>query len=93
VQPSPIVELNRAVAVGMADGPSAGLGIVDALADEPALAGYHLLPSVRADLLAKMGRVDEAVVELGRAVELVGNERERALLEARIAELTGRTGR
>ena len=58
--PSPIVELNRAVAVGMADGPAAGLAVIDAVKDEPALASYHLLPSVRGDLLAKLGRLDEA---------------------------------
>jgi predicted RNA polymerase sigma factor len=87
VRPSPIVELNRAVAVGMADGPAAGLEIVDALADEPALAGYHLLPSVRADLLAKLGRTEEAAAELARAAGLATNERERALLAARAVQL------
>jgi RNA polymerase sigma factor (sigma-70 family) len=87
VQPSPVVQLNRAVALGMADGPEVGLALVDALADEPALAGYHLLPSVRADLLARLGRHDEAASELRRAAALAGNERERALLEARADEL------
>src|SRR5206468_2981235 len=60
VTPSPVVELNRAVAVAMAFGPAAGLAMVDALTDEPALAGYHLLPSVRGDLLEKLGRFEEA---------------------------------
>jgi RNA polymerase sigma factor (sigma-70 family) len=82
--PSPIVALNRAVAVGMAQGPAAGLALVDALKDEPALARYHLLPSVRADLLIKLERYAEAEVELRRAIELTGNERERALLVARL---------
>jgi RNA polymerase sigma-70 factor (ECF subfamily) len=84
---SPVVELNRAVAVAMAFGPAAGLELVDALADEPALAGYHLLPSVRADLLARLGRRDEAYAEVTRAAGLTGNERERALLLARAATL------
>ncbi|HZV74667.1 MAG TPA: RNA polymerase sigma factor [Conexibacter sp.] len=84
---SPVVELNRAVAVAMAFGPAAGLELVDALADEPALAGYHLLPSVRADLLARLGRRDEAYAEVTRAAGLTGNERERALLLARAAAL------
>ena len=81
--PSPIVELNRAVAVGMAAGPAAALELVDALAGEPALRGYHLLPSVRGDLLAKLGRLAEARAELERAAALTRNERERALLLAR----------
>jgi RNA polymerase sigma factor (sigma-70 family) len=83
--PSPVVELNRAVAVGMAEGPAAGLALVDALAAEPALAGYHLLPSVRGDLLAKLGRHAEARVEFEKAAALAGNARERALLLARAA--------
>jgi RNA polymerase sigma-70 factor, ECF subfamily len=78
--PSPVVELNRAVAVAMAFGPQAGLTIVDALSDEPALAKYHLLPSVRADLLAKVGRRDEARQEFERAASLTRNARERELL-------------
>jgi RNA polymerase sigma factor (sigma-70 family) len=85
--PSPVVELNRAVAVAMAFGPAAGLEIVDALRDEPTLAGYHLLPSVRGDLLARLGRADEARAELKRAAELTRNERERALLLERVAAL------
>ncbi len=83
--PSPIVELNRAVAVGMAFGPAAGLELLDALAGERALAGYHLLPSVRGDLLAKLGRHDEARAEFARAASLTDNARERELLLARAA--------
>ncbi len=83
--PSPVVELNRAVAVGMAYGPEAGLELVDALAGEPALAEYHLLPSVRGDLLVKMGRSEEARGEFVRAAALTRNERERALLLERAA--------
>jgi RNA polymerase sigma factor (sigma-70 family) len=87
---SPIVALNRAVAVGMAFGPADGLACVEALVDEPALRTYHLLPSVRADLLAKLGRDDEARVELERAAALTENQRERALLLARAASLAKR---
>jgi predicted RNA polymerase sigma factor len=83
VVPSPVVELNRAVAVAMAYGPQAGLDIVDALTAEPSLAGYHLLPSVRGDLLVKLGRKVEARAEFERAASLTRNERERALLMAR----------
>jgi RNA polymerase sigma factor (sigma-70 family) len=78
--PSPIVELNRAVAVGMAFGPAAGLEIVDILTSEPSLKSYHLLPSVRGDLLAKLGRFKEACEEFKRAAELTRNTRERELL-------------
>ena len=78
---SPVVELNRAVALGMAFGPAAGLELVDSLKDEPALAGYHLLPSVRGDLLAKLGRFEEARAEFARAAAMTQNARERALLE------------
>ncbi len=85
VTPSPIVELNRAVAVGMADGPAAGLAVIDAVKDEPALASYHLLPGVRGDLLAKLGRLDEARREFERAASLTRNARERALLSERAA--------
>jgi len=85
--PSPVVELNRAVAVGMAFGPAAGLELADALEQEPTLRGYHLLPSVRGDLLAKLGRVDEARAELARAASLTQNARERALLLDRAANL------
>ena len=90
--PSPVVELNRAVAVAMATGPAAGLALVDPLTSEPALAGYHLLPSVRGDLLAKLGRHDEAHAEFVRAAELTQNGRERALLLER-AEASGRAAR
>ncbi|WP_446218635.1 RNA polymerase sigma factor [Micromonospora sp. IBHARD004] len=83
--PSPVVELNRAVAVSFADGPAAGLELARALADEPALATYHLLPSVLGDLLAKLGRHDEARLEFERAASLTGNARERALLLDRAA--------
>jgi RNA polymerase sigma factor (sigma-70 family) len=78
--PSPVVELNRAVAVGMAFGPAAGLEVADALVAEPALAGYHLLPSVRGDLLARLGRRAEARAEFERAAALTKNVRERRLL-------------
>jgi RNA polymerase sigma factor (sigma-70 family) len=85
--PSPVVELNRAVAVSMAFGPEAGLELVDGLKEEPALRSYHLLPSVRGDLLAKLGRRDEARAELARAATLTRNARERELLLARAAAL------
>jgi predicted RNA polymerase sigma factor len=81
--PSPIVELNRAVAVAMAFGPDAGLELVDALVADGALAAYHLLPAVRGDLLVKLGRGDEARAEFQRAAELTRNEGERDLLLAR----------
>jgi RNA polymerase sigma factor (sigma-70 family) len=83
--PSPVVELNRAVAVSMASGPAAGLALVDALAAEPALVGYHLLPSVRGDLLIRLGRFAEARAELARAASLTRNRRERELLLDRAA--------
>jgi RNA polymerase sigma factor (sigma-70 family) len=83
--PSPVVELNRAVAVSMASGPAAGLAIVDAIAAEPALKAYHLLPSVRGDLLAKLGRGNEARGEFERAAALTRNARERELLLERAA--------
>jgi RNA polymerase sigma-70 factor, ECF subfamily len=85
VAPSPIVELNRAVALGMAFGPAVGLEAVDGLVSEPSLKGYHLLPSVRGDLLAKLGRLDEARREFERAAALTRNARERDLLLARAA--------
>ncbi|TQK08135.1 RNA polymerase sigma factor [Herbaspirillum sp. SJZ107] len=81
--PSPVVELNRAVAVGMAYGPAEGLALADALLAEPMLRHYHLLPSVRGDLLAKLGRHEEARAEFRRAAGMTRNERERALLLAR----------
>ncbi len=85
--PSPVIELNRAVAVGMAFGPAAALVIVDELRNVPALASYHLLPSVRGDLLAKLGRIDEAHKELSRAAALTRNERERDMLLAKANRL------
>ena len=80
---SPVVELNRAVAVTMAFGPEAGLELVDALADDPALRGYHLLPSVRADFLVRLGRMAEARAEFVRAADLCDNGAERELLLSR----------
>lgn len=84
--PSPVVELNRAVAVSMAQGPAPALEILDTLADEPALRDYHLLPSVRGDLLLRLGRTAEAKAEFVRAASLARNERERQLLLRRAAE-------
>jgi len=92
VSPSPVVELNRAVAVGMAFGPAAGLERVDALVSEPALAGYHLLPGVRGDLLFKLGRRAEARAEFARAAGLTRNARERDLLLARAAACAAEPG-
>ncbi len=83
VVPSPVIALNRGVAVSMAFGPAAGLAVVDALVDEPSLRGYHLLPSVRGVLLGKLGRSEEARVEFERAAELTRNARERELMLAR----------
>jgi predicted RNA polymerase sigma factor len=83
--PSPVVELNRAVAVSMSEGPAAGLILVDALADEPALKNYHLLPSVRGDLLERLGRRQEASTEYEKAALMTRNESERELLRERIA--------
>ena len=91
VTPSPVVELNRAVAVSRAFGPAAGLVIVDAIAADRALAGYHLLPSVRGDLLARLGRNAEAAAEFRRAAEMTRNERERSLLLGRAASCAGGT--
>ena len=88
--PSPVVELNRGVALGMALGPAAGLEVVDALNDDPRLNDYHLLPSVRGDLLAKLGRVEEARTEFERAASLTRNERERDLLLERAAAMRER---
>ena len=85
LMPSPVVELNRAVAVGMAFGPAAGLELVDALGSEPSLRAYHFLPSARGDLLAKLGRSDEARAEFERAATLTQNARERDLLLERAA--------
>ncbi len=86
VSPSPIVDLNRAVAVSFAYGPAAALEQIDALVAGGALSGYHLLPSVRGDLLGKLGRLDEARVAFERAASLTRNERERALLRSRAAD-------
>jgi RNA polymerase sigma factor (sigma-70 family) len=87
--PSPVVELNRAVALAMAFGPAAGLELVDTLTSEPSLKGYHLLPSVRGDLLAKLGRIGEARAEFERAASLTRNARERELLLERAAACAG----
>jgi predicted RNA polymerase sigma factor len=87
--PSPVIELNRAVAIGMAFGPAAGLELVDALVSEPSLEGYQFLPSVRGDLLAKLGRNDEARAEFERAASLTQNARERDLLLRRAAACSG----
>jgi RNA polymerase sigma factor (sigma-70 family) len=89
VYPSPVVELNRAVAIGMAFGPAAGLEIADALLGEPALKSYHLLPSVRADLLQKLGRLSEAAQEFERAASIAQNSRDKNLLRGRAAALDG----
>jgi RNA polymerase sigma factor (sigma-70 family) len=91
VMPSPIVELNRAVAVSMASGPDAALELVNALTTEPALKGYHLLPSVRGDLLAKLGRYDEARAECERAASMTRNAREQELLLERAREFAARS--
>jgi predicted RNA polymerase sigma factor len=89
--PSPVVELNRAVAVGMASGPAAGLDLVNALTSEPSLKGYHLLPSIRGDLLAKLGQLEEARGEFERAASLTRNTRERTLLLERAAAARAQT--
>jgi predicted RNA polymerase sigma factor len=81
-----VVQLNRAVALAMLFGPAAGLELIDKLTLEPALKAYHLLPSVRGDLLKKLGRLDEARAEFERAAQLTRNERERKLLLARVAD-------
>jgi RNA polymerase sigma factor (sigma-70 family) len=92
ISPSPVVELNRAVALAMLFGPTAGLEIVDALGSEPALKTYHLLPSVRGDLLKKLGRFDEARAEFERAASMTRNERERKLLLDRAASCAAEPG-
>jgi predicted RNA polymerase sigma factor len=86
VMPTPVIELNRAVAVSMAEGPEAGLAIVEQLADEPSMQSYHRLPSVRADFLFKLGRMSEARAQFERAAALAENARERDLLLARAQE-------
>lgn len=90
LMPSPVIELNRAVAISMASGPAAGLELVDALTSEPTLEHYHLLPSVRGDLLFKLGRLHEARKEFERAASLTRNARERKLLLERAAACAGR---
>lgn len=87
IEPSPSVDLNRAVAVAMRDGPAAGLALLDALRDEPRLQGGHLLPAARADLLRRLGRIDEAAAEYRAALETVGNDAERDFLATRLAEV------
>ncbi|WP_018830160.1 RNA polymerase sigma factor [Salinispora tropica] len=91
--PSPLVELNRAVAVALRDGPAAGLRLLDTLDEQGRLAGYHLLPATRADLLRRLGRVEEAAAAYRRALDLVGNEPERAFLRRRLAEAVAAAGR
>lgn len=93
VTPSPIVELNRAVAISMAFGPALGLQIVDELCAEPSLKGYHLLPSVRGDLLVKLGRFDEARTEFERAVSMTQNAREQELLMSRAADCVSKASK
>jgi predicted RNA polymerase sigma factor len=88
--PSPVIEINRAVAHAQAFGPAAGLEILDAVRRHPALASYHLLHAVRGDLLARLGRTDQARREIARAAKLTHNERERALLQARVERIDGR---
>ena len=86
--PSPVVELNRAVAVAMAEGPAAGLELVEALAGDGGLAGYHLLAATRADLLRRLGRLDDAAAAYAEALDLVGSDVERRYLERRLAEVS-----
>ena len=93
IAPSPVVELNRAVAIGMAFGPEAALELVDALDSEPALRDYHLLPTVRGDILSKLGRKEEARLEFERAAALTRNYRERAVLLDRMADCSPQNGR
>jgi RNA polymerase sigma factor (sigma-70 family) len=93
VMPSPVVALNRAVAVGMADGPAAGLAEVDSLAAEPVLTSYHLLPAVRGDLLVKLGRLDEGAAELARAASMTANGPERTFLLERARSADARARR
>jgi RNA polymerase sigma factor (sigma-70 family) len=90
--PSPVIELNRAVAVGMAEGPAAGLEVVDSLMDAPSLKNYHHLPAVRGDLLVKLGRLEEAGLEFERAAALTRNARERELLLERVRACSGKSG-
>jgi RNA polymerase sigma-70 factor (ECF subfamily) len=92
LMPSPVVELNRAVAIGMACGPAVALELVDAISEEPALREYHLLPTVRGDLLERLGRKAEASREFRRAAAMTGNARERAVLLERMAACAPRNG-
>ncbi|MBU8975228.1 RNA polymerase sigma factor [Lysobacter sp. MMG2] len=92
ITPSPVIELNRAVALSMLFGPASGLAVVDALKDEPALKDYHLLPAVRGDLLKKLERWDEARIEFERAADMTRNAREQALLHRRAAECAAASG-
>jgi RNA polymerase sigma factor (sigma-70 family) len=92
VAPSPVVELNRAVAVSMAEGPAAGLAIADGLRDDPRLASYHLLPSARAEMLFRLGRMDEAAAEFERAASMARNARQRERLQQRATECRHGTG-
>jgi predicted RNA polymerase sigma factor len=87
--PSPVVEINRGVALAMAFGPEVGLAVIDAVGDDPWLSSYHLLPAARADLLERLGRREEAAAEFTRAAELTRNERERRVLRARAATCRG----
>ena len=91
--PSPVIELNRAVAVSMAEGPQAGLVIVEGLVDEPALKSYHLLPCVRGDLLQRLGRHREAQAAFEAAAELACNKREQGLMRRRAREAIEAAGR
>jgi RNA polymerase sigma-70 factor (ECF subfamily) len=86
IDPSPIVELNRAVAIAQSEGPAAGLALLDRLAARGALAGYRLLPAARADLLRRLGRLSEAAEEYARALALSDNDAERRFLQRRLAE-------
>ena len=88
VSPSPVIELNRAVAIAMADGPAAGLAIVDSLRASEALAGYYLVPATRADFLRRLGRASDAATEYRAALALVGTDTERRYLERRLTEVT-----
>jgi len=92
ITPSPVIELNRAVALSMLFGPESGLAVVDALTGEPALKDYHLLPAVRGDLLRKLERWDEARHEFERAAQMTRNAREQALLQRRAAECAAAAG-
>ena len=89
MNPTPVIALNHAVAVAMADGPEAGLRLIDRLTARDTLSGYHLLPAARADLLRRLGRREEAAEAYRAALELVSNDADRRFLEQRLAEVTG----